>query len=59
LFLSATQLVSDLRGAHKAAIRENYLLEISLRGILEEAVEMERKLKEIDAALTDQAKPAE
>jgi hypothetical protein len=56
---SAKQLDSDLRGAHKAAIRENYLLEISLRGILEKAVEMELKLKELDAALSDQAKPAE
>jgi hypothetical protein len=57
--LAANQLVSDLKGAHKAATRENYLLAIPLRDLLNQSMEIERKLKELDAALTDQAKLAE
>ena len=49
---SANLLVSDIRQAHKAAIKENPLLEISLRDLLHRAREMERELKQLDAVLT-------
>lgn len=48
---SANLLVSDLRQAHKAAIRENPLLEVVLLDLLTQSLELERKLKGIDAAL--------
>ncbi len=49
--LTANLLVSDLREAHKAAVRENPLLELIVLDLLEQAREMERKLKGVDAAL--------
>ena len=49
---SANLLVADIRQAHKRAIRENPLLEISLRDLLHRAREMERELKQLDAVLT-------
>ena len=48
---AANMLVSDLRQAHKAAIRENPLLEVVLVDLLTQSIEMERKLKGIDDAL--------
>ena len=48
---AASFLVSDLRQAHKASVRENPLLELILLDLLTQAQEMERKLKGIDAAL--------
>ena len=48
---AANMLVSDLRQAHKAAIRENPLLEVVLIDLFTQALELERKLKAVDAAL--------
>ena len=48
---AANLLVSDLRQAHKAAIRENPLLEVVLLDLFTQALELERKLKAIDGAL--------
>ena len=48
---AANLLVSDLRQAHKAAIRENPLLEVVLLDLFTQAIELERKLKGIDLAL--------
>jgi hypothetical protein len=53
--LTANLLVSDLREAHKAAVRENPLLELIVLDLLTQAREMERKLKGIDAALNPSA----
>ncbi len=50
---AANMLVSDLRQAHKAAIRENPLLEVVLVDLLTQSIELERKLKGIDAALNE------
>ena len=48
---SANLLVSDIRQAHKAAIREDPLLEVILLDLLTQSLELERKLKAIDLAL--------
>jgi hypothetical protein len=52
---TAALLVSDLRQAHKAAVRENPLLELLLLDLLTQAREMERRLKGIDQALNPTA----
>ncbi len=51
---AANMLVSDLRQAHKAAIRENPLLEVVLVDLLTQSIELERKLKAVDQALNVQ-----
>jgi hypothetical protein len=50
---SANLLVSDIRHAHKAAIRENPLLEVVLLDLLTQSIDLERKLKAIDQALNE------
>lgn len=50
--LTANLLVADVKTAHQAAVREHPLLELALRDLLTQARELERRLVELNAAVT-------
>lgn len=50
---TSNMLNAEVRQAHKLAIRENPILEIALRDVMFEAVKIQIRLAEIEAALNE------